>query len=1121
MTATYDALNRLTSLSDNVNVNDPLGYVQTKPMTLTYAYDLNGNVVEQTATYYALSTTDDGIAAGTSSTQQEWFSYDAMNRVVVSNGELVGSPGSGQIVRGLAGTNYTYDGAGNRITSTTTMGPLRRHEGGRSGTTYSVFEAQEQTYTYTPGGYLAQVGTAIGAVSESSTNVPMPTGPASLVATYTLDAMGRVTEQREYASGGSLAYDKIATYDADGNALSDQITTVRSDGSATYVQNDTFSYRAYDFGDGRYDGAYQGGEMTDDATTLTKYVNGVGTAQPNTDTSYTYTWWTTEQQGQITFTPNTSQGTQYHSTFTYNGLGFLTQSIVNDGSPRTIDYLDNLNGQIIQNFDWAPYQNCPATSYYIFNGVEQGALSNNGSQNVTYSQSIGQQTATPGNGFFTNNATVGTAYAAFGTQLQQINGLGNQTQTQPSYTVMAGDTLQSIAQELWGDSSYWYLLADANGLRRTLQLVAGETLSIPTVVGPSQNNATTNTVYNPQQAMGNVLPTHPPVPSNHHNGCGVFGEILEAIVAVVVAYFAPELIPELSSAFGGGFLGGVAAGAVLGAATDTVEQGIGLATGLQSKFSWAGVAEGAIGGAIGGALGTPLSTGGQSAFSALGIAGQSIPDLLVQGALVGGLTQGIGVATGLQKQFDWGGWAEGTVEGAASGTAIAAIRGDTTAGSFEFGNGSETNSPPPVQQTVGQTIASQIQPLPIAPVTADQLNLVPLNFNLGTTSDTSNVPIPIPRPPQPGDNSAPVLQTTLAPNETDLGSANGVETVVVTGQRYNDPLQWILDLNDFDMRVLNRVENNLVRIGNDVYHNPVRTVENVGRSVLRGLANGARLLVELQIPIVGPALVSAEIGQNVNQVVSAHIAAARNGTLPELIGDDLTTLALTAPVLLIPGGEGAAFEDLAAGMSLREAATGGLLREGEAAMSDEVGAMRYADGRPSDFESELSSAADDASSPKPNRLVTKIVGGTLVIATVGATFTNGFVSQGDYDSPMVLYHYTSADNLQSIETSQSIYPSLPQSEGGRPGDARYGTGVYLTDVPPGQMNSAGLSYLLAGGANPQKYTHYIAINVSGLNLEHPANYVYVYKTSRDFPLLIAGRVVGSGRNPAPLNPSMP
>jgi len=31
-------------------------------------------------------------------------------------------------------------------------------------------------------------------------------------------------------------------------------------------------------------------------------------------------------------------------------------------------------------------------------------------------------------------------------------------------TVSAGDTLQSIAETLWGDSSLWYLLAEANGL---------------------------------------------------------------------------------------------------------------------------------------------------------------------------------------------------------------------------------------------------------------------------------------------------------------------------------------------------------------------------------------------------------------------------------------------------------------------------------------------------------------------------------------------------------------------------------------------------------------------------------------------------------------------------------
>jgi hypothetical protein len=85
----------------------------------------------------------------------------------------------------------------------------------------------------------------------------------------------------------------------------------------------------------------------------------------------------------------------------------------------------------------------------------------------------------------------------------------------------------------WGDASLWYLIADANGLAGNAALAAGTTLTIPAKVTNVHNNAATFTVYDPSKAVGNILPVTAP-PASHGGGCGVFGEILEVIVAVAV-----------------------------------------------------------------------------------------------------------------------------------------------------------------------------------------------------------------------------------------------------------------------------------------------------------------------------------------------------------------------------------------------------------------------------------------------------------------------------------------------------------------------------------------------------------------------------------------------------------
>ena len=85
-----------------------------------------------------------------------------------------------------------------------------------------------------------------------------------------------------------------------------------------------------------------------------------------------------------------------------------------------------------------------------------------------------------------------------------------------------------------------------------------------------------------------------------------------------------------------------AAGAIGGVMGSLVSQGLGVATGLQDKFSWKGVAMAGIAGGIGAGLELIVKGAGFVAGAA-------------RGALGNALTQGIGVAVGLQKKFDFAG----------------------------------------------------------------------------------------------------------------------------------------------------------------------------------------------------------------------------------------------------------------------------------------------------------------------------------------------------------------------------------------------------------------------------------------------------------------------------------
>ena len=110
--------------------------------------------------------------------------------------------------------------------------------------------------------------------------------------------------------------------------------------------------------------------------------------------------------------------------------------------------------------------------------------------------------------------------------------------------------------------------------------------------------------------------------------------------------------------------------------------------------------------------------------------------------------------------------------------------------------------------------------------------------------------------------------------------------------------------------------------------------------------------------------------------------------------------------------------------------------------------------------------------------------------------------------PSTLFHYTSELRLTAILQTQCLQPSLATSN---PRDVRYGPGQYLSDMPPGVMTSTQLSRLFIGHPfQGERFTHFIAVDVTGLQVIAGRSHVFVRAGIDSLPL--AGRLVGFGRN---------
>jgi len=228
--------------------------------------------------------------------------------------------------------------------------------------------------------------------------------------------------------------------------------------------------------------------------------------------------------------------------------------------------------------------------------------------------------------------------------------------------------LYSIAAAVWGDSSMWYLIADANGLTADADIASGQVIRIPNKVTNIHNNSSTMRPYSAGERMGDTSPTLPdapvaPIPTPKQNKkCGGLAKIIVAVVAVVATIYTAGLA---SGALGAGFGATMSAGATAlqggslfaatigGAVGNAAGQLAGMALGTQDKFNWGGVATGALTGLATAGVAS-LNVGG-SLTSAMNLTGATATYIgAATNAAVGNMaTQGMNILAGQQKNFSW------------------------------------------------------------------------------------------------------------------------------------------------------------------------------------------------------------------------------------------------------------------------------------------------------------------------------------------------------------------------------------------------------------------------------------------------------------------------------------
>ena len=104
-----------------------------------------------------------------------------------------------------------------------------------------------------------------------------------------------------------------------------------------------------------------------------------------------------------------------------------------------------------------------------------------------------------------------------------------------------------------------------------------------------------------------------------------------------------------------------------------------------------------------------------------------------------------------------------------------------------------------------------------------------------------------------------------------------------------------------------------------------------------------------------------------------------------------------------------------------------------------------------------------------------------------------------------LYHYTNEKGMNGIIESKKLNPSLKANN---PKDARHGDGQYLSDIQPNTQTPISLAKKFIRYPNKYKYTHYVEIDVTDLDVIQGREGVFVILN--ESPLDLTNRIISTG-----------
>ncbi len=600
----YDRLGRIQNVN-SISHADPVTILRNGEWLTTPVEELTDYGINLTYEYDAVGNrrhVSDGVAE-----DELWYSYDKNNRLLATQGARVIDGTESRI--GLHATNdrsalLSYDLAGNRIESERAGNDLEKYfyDADNRHIATTVTDSANAGNTYVSQKHYDKMGRAIYQFNynyqsaDEDNNSTAVGDPKELVA-YTYQGDGQLAGQVAY---GYTEAGLPQVHTASDKALWRYVNndgTINTGGLKKSYKVD-FNYTGYDSIKTQTTTGY------DSNGTTVSYTDKITNSYIGFDSFKVISRAGRRQSDQSKYKPGTT--TQYYDA---NGNVIATRDHQKSDNDR--DFYLNSQGEIIRKRNLKT-DDIKTQYFYYSNGkgiASDGQLED---KDLDY-----------------NFTPISDNYPA---------------PTPSAYTVQStNESLETVAAQVWGDSSLWYLIADANGLTTSGGLTVGQILVIPNNVTNVQNTSETFKPYNASQIIGDTTPTMPIAPPPKEDGgagCSAAQILVIIIVIIVIIYTAG------AAASAAGY--GTAAAGTAGTTTAATGVAVGT-TGTAATATTAAVAGTAtaattVGGTM--ALGGAVLSGGVGFGAALGIG-------FVAGAAGGIAGQLAGMALGLQDEFSW------------------------------------------------------------------------------------------------------------------------------------------------------------------------------------------------------------------------------------------------------------------------------------------------------------------------------------------------------------------------------------------------------------------------------------------------------------------------------------